>query len=171
MEEYGQGLGRIADLVRDNERVREFLYTPRVSTAEKQVAVEHALNGRLPQGLVRFLRTVIARGRQRLLSRLSEAYAALADDHFDRVRLEVTVARAMSIEDEAAVAKSLSRAMGKEAILDVSVRPEIMGGIIVRVAERVYDGSVRRQLEALRMSLLAAAIPTAAPPIEKTGER
>jgi F-type H+-transporting ATPase subunit delta len=49
----------------------------------------------------------------------------------------------------------LSKAFGKEVIASFSADPQLLGGAIVRVGERVYDGSVRRRLVRLRRQLLA----------------
>jgi len=49
----------------------------------------------------------------------------------------------------------LSRALGKQVITVFGVDPQILGGAVVRVGERVYDGSVRRRLTRLRRQLLA----------------
>ena len=51
--------------------------------------------------------------------------------------------------------KTLTAALGKEPILAVRVDPDLLGGLVVQVGDRVYDSSVRSRLEALRTQLLA----------------
>ncbi len=54
-----------------------------------------------------------------------------------------------------AVRKSLSAVLGKEVIAHYREDPDILGGVIVRVGDRVMDGSLRRRLKILRKQMLA----------------
>jgi F-type H+-transporting ATPase subunit delta len=49
---------------------------------------------------------------------------------------------------------ALAQALGKDVVTEFSVDPDILGGTIVRVGERVYDGSVRRRMTRLRRQLV-----------------
>ena len=51
--------------------------------------------------------------------------------------------------------RALAVALGKEIVAGFAVDPEILGGAVVRVGERMLDGSVRRKLKELRRQLLA----------------
>jgi F-type H+-transporting ATPase subunit delta len=60
------------------------------------------------------------------------------------------------------IAERLSGALGRKAIPHVRVKPEILGGIVVRTGDTIYDGSVRRRLEGMRGRMLRANLPTGA---------
>jgi F-type H+-transporting ATPase subunit delta len=55
------------------------------------------------------------------------------------------------------VRKRVSKAMGKEAIIHQYVDEAIIGGMVLRVGDRVVDASVRRQLEAMKQRMLRGA--------------
>ena len=59
------------------------------------------------------------------------------------------------------IAEGLSKAFGKEAIPHIRVKPEILGGLLVRTGDTIYDGSVRRRLEGMRRKMLQAHMPEA----------
>jgi F-type H+-transporting ATPase subunit delta len=90
-----------------------------------------------------------------MLPEIATAYQALHDQSLNRVRARVTVAREPNEALRTSVAESLSKALGKEVIPSFSVDPNVLGGAIVRVGERVYDGSVRRRMVRLRRALLS----------------
>ncbi len=69
------------------------------------------------------------------------------------------MARAVDDATRKLIAERLSKVLGKEAIPHVRVRPEILGGLVVRTGDTIYDGSVRRRLEGLRRELLRADLP------------
>ena len=68
---------------------------------------------------------------------------------------EVTLAAAPSEADRALLAQQLSQRLGKQVVPHVRVNPAILGGVVVRVGDRVMDGSVRRKLGRLRAQLTA----------------
>jgi F-type H+-transporting ATPase subunit delta len=66
----------------------------------------------------------------------------------------VTLARAPDEKQKRAIQEMLSRQLEKQVIAAYSVDPEILGGAIVRVGDRVLDGSLRRRMTKLRRQLL-----------------
>jgi len=104
---------------------------------------------------VLFLQAVVKRGRQQLLRPIAQEYLTLLDVKFNRIRAGVTVARTPDDALRQAIADGLARALGKDVIADFRVDPAILGGTVVRVGERVYDGSVRRRMMKLRRALLS----------------
>ena len=156
-EAFGAGVDVVAALMEDR-KVHEFLVTPRVSAGDKKAALGRALEGVLPPMLLRFLRVVVDRGRQRLLPVIAAAYQAMLEGHLGRRHMEVAVARPLSSAEEADLATQLSAATGATVIPHVKVRPGIIGGIVIREGDTVYDGSVKRQLDAMRRRLMAAEL-------------
>lgn len=137
--------------------IRIVLESPRVPKSTKQVLFQHGLEGRAPEAFIRFLSAVVKRGRQGLLPAIAEQYAALVDEKFHRVHAGVTVAREpdRGLQDD--IRQRLSAVMGKEVIPHFRTDSTILGGLIVRVGDRIMDGSLRRRMLALRQRLLAGS--------------
>ena len=95
------------------------------------------------------------RGRQRLLREIATEYQALLDIKHNRVRAGVTLARQADPALQREIQAALSRQLGKEVLATFHVDPEILGGTVVRVGERIHDGSVRRRATKLRRQLLS----------------
>lgn len=157
VEAFGAGVESVAALMED-PTVREFLVTPRVSAGDKKAALERVLGGVVPSMLLRFLQVVVDKGRQRLLPAIAAAYREMLERHLGRRHMVVTVARPLSKGDEEELAAKLSSATGATVIPHVKVRPAIIGGIVIREGDTVYDGSVKRQLDAMRRRLMAAEL-------------
>jgi F-type H+-transporting ATPase subunit b len=66
---------------------------------------------------------------------------------------EVTSAVELSGSERASVQKELQTRLGKSAVIDFKVDPQIMGGMVIRVGDRVLDGSILSQLQALNTAL------------------
>lgn len=154
---WGRMMQQVVDATSADPRLRLFLESPRIATEHKSAALGRAFQDRFPRMFVRFLQTVVTKGRQRLLAQIAAEYQALVDEAEGRMHAQVTLAQAPSDADRQALAASLSRAFGKTVVPHVSVNPAILGGVVVKVGDRVMDGSVRRRLATLRGTLLARA--------------
>ena len=162
-EAYGEGIELVARLLEERPEFRLFLQTPRVAAETKKRVLKSAFGSTLPKHLVNFLLLTIDKRRQRLLREIARQYHDLLDREVGRVRIEVTVARPIAQELLASLEQALSRLLGKAAQAHVRVKPEILGGVVVRTGDTIYDGSLRRRLDRLRRRMLAAELPATAP--------
>jgi F-type H+-transporting ATPase subunit delta len=151
---YADLLDAVAHAVGTTPRIEAVLMSPRITKAEKARILAKALPD-APRDFVLFLQAVVRRGRQRLFGPMASEYLALVDIKLDRVRAKVTVSRAVDEKLRKKIAQDLTKAIGKQVLPDFEVEPAILGGVIVRVGDRVYDGSVRRRLVRLRRQLLS----------------
>lgn len=152
-EAYAGMLEALAAAVHASPRVETVLMSPKVTKPRKAELLAAALPT-APREFVLFLEAVVKRGRQLLLGEIATAYAGLLDVKFNRVRAGITLAREPNLELQAAITAALGLALGKEIVAGFSVEPEILGGAVVRLGDRMLDGSVRRKLKQLRRQLL-----------------
>jgi F-type H+-transporting ATPase subunit delta len=150
---YADLIEAVAGAVETTPVVQSVLMSPRVPKAEKARLLGAALRD-VPREFVLFLQALVKRGRQQLLRPIATEYMALLDIKLNRVRAGVTLARAADESLQRSIAQALSRQLGKEVLPSYSVDPEILGGSIVRIGERIHDGSLRRRLTKLRRHLL-----------------
>lgn len=153
-ERYAALLEALAAAVEGLPTVQAVLMSPKVTKARKAELLAKALP-RAPRELTRWLEAVVKRGRQRLLAEMAEAYVALLDQKFNRVRAGITVAREPDKALRKSIEQALAKLLGKEVLAAYEVQPAILGGAVIRVGDRVLDGSVRRKLVQLRRHLLA----------------
>ena len=159
VEAFGAGIEMVARLLDDDSQFRLFLETPRIADADKKSVLQTAFGAALPKNLLNFLLITIDKRRQRLLREIALQYHALVDEDLGREHVEVTVARSVDDDTRGMIAKRLSVLLGKEAIPHVRVDPGILGGIIARTGDTIYDGSVKRRLDGMRRTLMKAALP------------
>ncbi len=144
----------LAQAILVDPQIRAMLDSPRVPKPTKQEIFRRALEDRAPEGFVRFLGAVVKRGRQALLPAIAEQFSGLVDEKFNRVHAGVTVAREPDHELQEVIRQRLSAVIGKEILPHFRTDPSILGGVIVRVGDRIMDGSVRRKLVSLRQRML-----------------
>jgi len=153
-DEFGPLLDAVAGAVQADERIATALESPRVSKAAKSQILERALKGEAPREFVRFLQAVVRRGRQGLLAEIAQQYQVLLDEKLNRVHAGVTLAAEVDARTQQQVVERLTEALGREVRAYFRSDPRILGGVVVRVGDRIFDGSVRRRLTALQRRML-----------------
>ena len=153
-ERYAELLDAVAAAIEQSPRIEAVLMSPRVPKAEKARLLGGALR-QTPREFVLFLQALVRWGRQQILRPIAVEYMALLDQKLDRVRAGVTLARTPDEKLKRTIQEGLSRQLGKQVIPAFTVDPDILGGTIVRVGERVLDGSLRRRMTKLRRQLLS----------------
>ena len=155
-EEWGTLVESLGGAMREDQRLRTFLESPKISAAQKIEVLQKALGKRVPGPFLRFLETVVAKRRQMLIPAIATEYRALIDAAEDRVHVNVTVAREPADSERESLTKQLSRLFGKRVVPHLTLNPAILGGVIVKVGDTVMDGSVRRRLATLRSRMIAS---------------
>jgi F-type H+-transporting ATPase subunit delta len=150
---YGRHLDEIVRLAESEPDLVRFLETPRVDLGDKKAALRQALEGRVPETFLRFLLVVVDKGRQRLLPEIEAAYRDLLDEREGRVHASVTLAREPDGALRQEIQSGLERAFAREVVPHFSTDARLLGGVVVRVGDRVMDGSVHRRLEDMRRTL------------------
>ena len=153
-DEFGELSDAVAGAVEADERIRTALESPRVSKAAKGKIMERALKGEAPIGFVRFLQAVVRRGRQGLLREIAQEYQVLLDEKLNRVHAGVTLADEPDAKAQKLVLEKLTKALGREVRAYFRSDPRILGGVVVRVGDRIFDGSVRRRLTTIQRRML-----------------
>ena len=153
-EEYHALIEALAAAIDASPRAQAVLMSPKITKARKSELLAAAVPGASGE-FVQFLAAVVKRGRQLLLGEMATQYAGLLDVKFNRVRAGITLAREPDAALKDSITQALGKALGKDVVAGFAVEPEILGGAIVRVGDRLLDGSVRRRLLQLRRALLS----------------
>lgn len=159
LQQYGDAIQFVAKLIDEDVTFRLFMETPRIDDADKKAVVKKSFGEHVPKHVVNFVLVTIDKRRQRLLRSISQQYHALLDAHMGREHVQVTVARALDDTTREVITEKLSAALGTEAIPHIRVDAGIIGGLVVRTGDTIYDGSIRRRLEGMRRLLLEADLP------------
>jgi F-type H+-transporting ATPase subunit delta len=153
-EEYHALLEALAAALDASPRAQAVLMSPKITKARKAELLAAAVPG-ASREFVLFLEAVVKRGRQLLLGEMATQMAGLLDVKFNRVRAGITLAREPDAALRDSITRALGKALGKDVVAGFAVEPEILGGAIIRVGDRLLDGSVRRRLLQLRRVLLS----------------
>jgi F-type H+-transporting ATPase subunit delta len=110
---------------------------------------------RVSRLLANFLGILAENNRLRALAGIVGEYQRLEDRSLGRVRARLRSAQPLSEDARDSILGALERRIGKEILADYEVDASLLGGVVVEVQGRVFDGSLRARLERLQRSLSA----------------
>jgi F-type H+-transporting ATPase subunit delta len=142
-----RGLG---ESLHASPELRAALTSPVISRVRKEAIVTRLFSDRVHPLVTRFLLLLIRKQREELAPAVVAAYTALVDEREGVVDARVRAARPLSPEHAEALRGELEKRTGRAIRLRLDVDPALLGGLVVRVGDRVYDGSLRHQLDLLR---------------------
>ncbi len=156
-EQVGAELAELRQIVLDHEDVRRFFESPGISETQRAAVLDKAL-GEQGAPLVRnFLHVLNRRAMLSRLADIAQAYKSLLDAHLGKIDVDLTVAVRLSDEELEKVRQRIGAALGKDPVISQQVDDGIIGGMILRVEDRVIDASVRQQLQTIKKRLLEPA--------------
>jgi F-type H+-transporting ATPase subunit delta len=152
-------LSEFAQLVATHEGLQRALTNPAIPAAGKRGIIDQLLatDGTLSPFVGKLLRLLADADRLALLPDVAAAYEQRLMDHQQVVRAQVVMAMDLPPDRIGALREGLSRATGRDVQLVARVDPAIIGGAVAKIGSTVYDGSVTRQLEKMRQSLVDSA--------------
>ena len=156
LERWQADLEAIRSVV-ENPQLFALLENPKIRFDEKARLLQDILTGISPLA-VNLIAFLVAKNRLRIVSDLVDEYKRLVDAHYGREHAEVITAVALSDEEKERLQKGLAKATGKEVVITAQVAPEILGGMVAKVGDKLIDGSVRTRLQELRRSLIEAGL-------------
>ncbi|HCA48309.1 MAG TPA: ATP synthase F1 subunit delta, partial [Armatimonadetes bacterium] len=146
----GEQLEVLQTLLGASPKVRRLLGHPSLSLERKFDALAKLLGEAPVEPLKRLIALLIENDRLEVLETGADVYQQLADEAEGVMRAFVMSARPLTDDQSERLATALSAWLGESVVVDAVVDPDLLGGIAVRVGDRVLDASLRARLERIR---------------------
>ncbi len=140
--------------VETSEDLRTVLASPAVSIARKRLVIRRIADALGLERIIRnFLLVLTDKRRETALPEIIDSFEIALDARLGFLRAEVRSASMLDDAQRDRLALELAKLAGSEVRMRFSVDPELIGGVTAKIGSKVYDGSVRGQLETLRRHL------------------
>jgi F-type H+-transporting ATPase subunit delta len=137
----------------DDKAIRYFK-SPIIPTEKKRELLSNVLQKvEVTEELKKVLNLMAERDRLGLLKEFSEEFEKFADARLGVVKAEITSATELDSEVLEKIKSKIEEIFNKKAEVTVKIDPSLIGGFIVKVADKVLDASVKTQLENLRKAI------------------
>jgi F-type H+-transporting ATPase subunit delta len=158
LEAVDDDVRMLRESLESTDQLARFFKSPVIPKEKKEAVIQTLLGDRVHELVVRFLRLLVHKDRETMTKAVLDAYQSLRDEQRGIVDAHVTVAHELADADRETVVDALERQTGKSIRLHVEENPDLIGGLVIRVGDHVFDGSVRNKLSTLHDRLRDASL-------------
>ncbi len=154
VEPFADELSSVAAVMSEQDMLRLLLDSPTFPVEKKSaIMTDVAELMKLSDGMKTFLGLLVEKGRIAQVPQIAENYRKFADDLSGIVRATLTSAHSLDDKTNEAIRSGLEKKIGKKIVLNVSVDPELIGGVKAEMGGKLFDGSVKTQLKQIADTL------------------
>ncbi|TCZ69369.1 F0F1 ATP synthase subunit delta [Paenibacillus albiflavus] len=154
--QYQSELQLLVDAVKDNADLGQIIGHPNIDFTRKSALIDSIFEGKLSVDVLQTLKLLIQRGREGILSTLLLDYVQISNDVLGQANATVYTPFAISDAQQQEIATEFSKITGKTVYVKNVIEPSLLGGIQVRIGNRVYDASFSSKLERLRKTMISS---------------
>lgn len=147
--------GLVDEVFQKEPQFESFLATGAIGRDRKAQVIQTALLGRASEIFTNFCMVLNDHDRLELLRPILAAARELHEQRSGQIRVTVWSAVALPDDQQDRLRNQLRTTLKREPLVETRVDPELLGGMVVRVDDWLYDASVRNQLETIRTQLIA----------------
>ena len=157
VETWRSELDSAAEVVGE-ERIGRALANPSIPLETRLATAEETFGKLVGKKALNLIGLMLRRGRIEELPRLAAEFRRLDDERQGITHATATSASPLTKDEVRELTQRLEQYTGGRIELAVEVDPSLLGGLVVRVGDRLIDGSVRSRLERLRNQLVSGAL-------------
>ena len=146
LEQAVKDVETVRETVASNPDLMRFLLLPNITREQKIDALQKIFNGVLGEPVLGFLHVLVRADRVDSLIPIFDDFDKKVMEHDRTVRALVTSAEPLKESELAQIRKTLEKAADKKIILETRIDPSLIGGLVVRVNDLIYDNSIKSQL-------------------------
>jgi F-type H+-transporting ATPase subunit delta len=152
-EVVGQLTAIVEECLNTFPALEAVLDSPRVNQSEKEAIIDRVFRDRVHGTLLNSLKVLCRRGRIGSLRGIQLRACELQDEKQGILRVLVTSAVPLSDEQRQQISDQVGRKLGKSLRIEERVDPSLLGGLMLRVGDQVYDGSILGKMSSLRATV------------------
>ena len=147
--ELAEELDQICDLLVSDKRIGLFFSSPIIDINKRSNALSAIFTNKITDLTLRFLLILNSKGRLYYLQQIAAAYDQLVQEAMGRIEIDVLTPVAIDAELLATIKQRVHDLLGKEPVIHSYVDSAMLGGIKLRIGDKLIDGSVQTKLRRL----------------------
>lgn len=158
LEEFGKQLKTVRDTFVQNPELKKFMGSPLIPAVSKKDALKQIFSSDVAPLVLQFLYVMVDRQREGAIVEAIDSFIKLARTAQGIEVANIRVVKPLSKAEEKDLVAALERTTGKKIEPLYYIDPSIIGGIVVRIGDRLIDGSLLRQLQDMHYALLQSDV-------------
>lgn len=153
IDEVAASLKAFVQILEDTPEVGQFLRSFRVTSSDKVAVIRKVFSGKIADEVLNAISLLLGHRRDDLFIDMLKAYQEIVREDRNILIVEIVTAEPLSSTLKSEIIQALEETLGKTIELSTSVDDSVIGGLKIRIQNKVYDGTIARQLEKLKQQL------------------
>lgn len=153
LDQIRDELGFINETFKTHPEFYEVFRTPKINKEERKDIITNVFGDKVSKEVMNFMKILIDKRRGTAVSGIYSEYVTMVDEKKGVVKAVVESAIELTSEEQIALTEKLAKVTQREVRLTCVVKPEVIGGLIVRIGDKVIDGSVKSRLDIMKDNL------------------
>jgi F-type H+-transporting ATPase subunit delta len=149
-----EDIQKIDSFIHHSEEMKTIISNPVIRFSQKKIILQKVLQPHVGELTLRFIILVAENKREQHLPGICRNFTDMVRNELGIVPAVITTARPLTGEIPASIRKSLEKETGKTIELSEKINPSIIGGMILRIEDLQYDGSISGQLDKIKSAML-----------------
>ena len=147
--EIREALNILAENYNEDEEFKVFLLDPSIKYDEK-VEYLHKSFDFISEDAFKIINYLVKKGRVSLAEKIRDSYLKIYYEKNNKILVNATFTKELSDNQRDALMKKLEEKYKKKIVLNLSVDEELIGGGIIKIGNKVIDGSIKSQIENIK---------------------
>ena len=147
--EIREALNILAENYNEDEEFKVFLLDPSIKYDEK-VEYLHKSFDFISEDAFKIINYLVKKGRVSLAEKIKDSYLKIYYEKNNKILVNATFTKELSDNQREALMKKLEEKYKKKIVLNISVDEELIGGGIIKIGNKVIDGSIKSQIENIK---------------------
>lgn len=154
-EQIEKDLDLVCGVMKKHGNLKKVLFHPSISRTNKKEVMRNVFGKSVSSLMLNFLCLLVDRRKEEILEFIPEVYRSVADEKKGVVKATVQTVDPLTGERLEYFKKQLKKITGKTVELEVLQNPDILGGMVIQIGNKLIDGSVAGRLKNLKTRLLS----------------
>ena len=148
----------VGEVLSLDSRLQQILASVLIAAEEKTSMLDRLFGGKVSTTTLNLLKVMARHKRLNLLRDVAKVSRKLWQDRSGRIPVELETANQLDAALEKEILVAFGDVLGADPIVTQRVNPDLIAGFVIRVGDRVYDGSIQTRLEQMRLNMIERAV-------------
>jgi F-type H+-transporting ATPase subunit delta len=153
LQPVAEGLNAVTEASTASPQLMTILHHPRITQERKKEILSHVFGGQINHDVENLLLMMVEKDRATIIPNVAAQFKRLLDEHLRETDAEAITAIPLTPEQQSALLERLQSTSGMRVRLTTRVDESILGGIVVRIGDKLIDASVASQLDRIKAGL------------------
>ena len=158
LDEIKDELNSVSNILESEQKLRTIFEHPKLSKDEKKDIINSLFKGKVSQEVLNFIYIIVDKRREKAIKSINKEYIALYNGEKGILEGTVTTAVPMNKTEIERLQNELKDKFKKNVVLTNKVDKDIIGGVLIRIEDKVIDSSIKGQLEEIKKLLNNARV-------------